>query len=742
MRGAAVAVLALTVVAAAAQTPPAVPLPGVEVVATTPLPGLGAPLSEVPGNVQVFGGREIGRQRPATVADFLDANASSVNLNTATGNPFQPDLNFRGFTASPLLGTPQGLSVFQDGVRINEVFGDVVNWDLVPPAAIASIQVIPGSNPIFGLNTLGGALAVYTKNGRAYPGTTVDASGGSFGRGALGFETGGASDALDGYATGSYVYDRGWREHSSSRVRQLFGKLGWRSENADAAISATLADNLLNGTQTLPLSMLSTPQQAYTWPDSTENRLAFVNAQASRTFGDLAVATGNAYFRQLTSDGGNSNVNGDVDPNDPASPPAFFVTSTVASRGWGGAAQLALLPALGGHRNRLTVGAAADLGDTDFTQTQQAATITPERETPGFGPAVPTADVRTATRNVALYATDTIAFADGFSATASVRWNDASVTLSDRSGTTPDLNGSHSYSRVNPAAGGTWSSATTTVHANWSQGMRVPSPVELACADPNAPCTLPNVFVADPPLAPVVATTLEAGARGTWGAGVSWSAAAYRTDLRDDVQFVAAGKGAVNRGYFQNIGRTRRQGVELGAAAPLGDVMVSARYSYTQATFQSAFVESSPNNSTANVDGDIVVAPGDSLPAIPRQLLKLRTLWTPREALALGATLVAASRQYARGNENNLDPAGVVPGYAAVNLDFRWQLEPRLALVANVGNLFNTRYQNFGILGANFFRGPGNTYAPALAAPEEFRAPAAPFGVWIGIQYAFSEKTR
>lgn len=350
--------------------------------------------------------------------------------------------------------------------------------------------------------------------------------------------------------------------------------------------------------------------------------------------------------------------------------------------------------------------------------------------------------MRTTTRNVALYATDTLAFAEGFSATASVRWNDARVELTDRGDTTPALDGSHSYARINPAVGGTWSATTTTVYANWSQGMRVPSPVELACADPSAPCTLPNVFVADPALAPVVATTLEAGARGTWGEGTSWSAAVYRTNLADDIQFIAAGKGAVNRGYFQNIGRTRRQGIELGAAVPLGAVTLSGRYSYTRATFETGFVEASPNNSTANADGDIVVVPGDSLPPIPRQLLKLRALWTPTPALGLGATLVAASRQYARGNENNQDPAGVVPGYAAVNLDFRWQLEPRLALVANAGNLFNTRYQNFGILGTNFFRGPGNTYAPGLAAPEEFVAPAAPFGVWIGVQYAFPDQTR
>ena len=742
MRRAALMFAATTACAgAAAQAPPVTPIPSVEVIGTTPLPGLAAPLTDVPGNVQVFSGREIERQRPAGIADFLDANGSSVNLNTATGNPFQPDVNFRGFTASPLLGTPQGLSVFQDGVRINEVFGDVVNWDLIPTAAIASVQVIPGSNPIFGLNTLGGALAIYTKNGTAFPGTRIETYGGSFGRGALTFETGGGESSLDWYVNGNYLSDRGWREHSSSLVQQLFGKLGWQQGDTDLALSVSLADTHLDGTQALPVSMLAEPRQAYTWPDTAVNRLVFVNAQGTQLAGETAVLSANAYFRQLTSNGTNSNVNGTYVPEAADSPPAFNVASNVASRGWGAALQLALLPALAGRRNRLTLGAAADLGDTDFAQSEQPAAVTPDRETIGIGSPVSDASVRTTTRNYSLYAMDTIALTESLAATASARYNDAHITLADRSGESPAVDGSHRYARVNPAAGVTFTpSPATTAYASWSQGMRVPTPVELACADPNAPCTLPNIFVADPPLQPVIATTTEAGARGSWDTNTFWNITAYRTDLANDIQFISAGTGAVNAGYFQNIGRTRREGFEVGASAPLGPVALTARYSYTRATYQTGFVETSPNNPTANADGEITVTPGRFIPGIPRQLLKLRGVWAMTPALSIGATMIAASSQYARGNENNLDPAGVVPGYAVVNLDARWQPDPRWELFANVTNLFNTRYQNFGILGSNFFRGPGNTFAPGLARPEPFRAPATPFGAWLGVQFNFGGK--
>src|SRR5256885_5619572 len=171
----------------------ALELPTVDVVGPTPLPGLGTPIRDVPANVQIYTSKDLAGQRQTNVTDYLEQNPTGISSNASQGNPFQPDVNFRGFSASPLLGTPQGVSIFQDGVRVNEPFGDVVNWDLIPQSAIASIQLIPGSNPAFGLNTLGGAVAVYTKSGAQYPGGAVAVSGGSFGRRNAEFEWGGAS---------------------------------------------------------------------------------------------------------------------------------------------------------------------------------------------------------------------------------------------------------------------------------------------------------------------------------------------------------------------------------------------------------------------------------------------------------------------------------------------------------------------------------------------------------------------
>jgi outer membrane cobalamin receptor len=206
----------------------------------------------VPANVQVFSGKDISQQHQSNIGDYLEQNPTSVTINSAQGNPFQSDINFRGFSASPVLGTPQGLSVFQDGVRINEPFGDVVNWDLIPQSAISSIQLIPGSNPAFGLNTLGGALALYTKSGSYYPGGVIETYAGSFGRKAVEFEYGGKKDKLDYFFTGNYLDDHGWAEHNPSRVQQFFSKVGWQDEKTDFDVSLTLADNTLKAPKPFP----------------------------------------------------------------------------------------------------------------------------------------------------------------------------------------------------------------------------------------------------------------------------------------------------------------------------------------------------------------------------------------------------------------------------------------------------------------------------------------------------------
>jgi outer membrane receptor protein involved in Fe transport len=714
----------------------AVNLPKVEVVGTAPLPGLGTPLEQVPSNVQIFGARDIARQRTGGAAEFLNLNANSVSLNSPTGNGFQPDVSFRGFTASSLLGTPQGLSVFQDGVRINEAFADVVNWDLLPKNAISSMRLLPGSNPVFGLNTLGGALTINMKDGFSFPGAGASVSAGSFRRTEVSADAGGNDGTLGAFIAAEGIKDDGYRDHSATRIQRLYARGDAHVGPDQFNLALSLADNHLEGTQALPVSMLVNPRQAYTWPDTTDNRLAFVSANWQHTFDAGSVLASNAYYRRITTSGVNSNVNDDYAP--PEQPrEAFNLFTGATTNSWGASIQLTLQRTLSGTPHQFVVGAAYDAGSTAFTQSGQPATFVADRETIGTGDFALQTDVSTRNRSLGVYAADTMALAPQWSLSASGRYNTANVSTQDLTGESPAINGSNTFRRFNPALGLTWTPSTSiNVFGGVNQGTRIPTAVELTCADPAAPCTLPNIFVADPPLKQIVATTFEAGVRGRVGASGFYSAAIYRTDLADDIQFISTGGSAVNAGYFQNVGKTRRQGVELTGGATWSEVRVVARYSYLDATYQTGFTESSPNNSSADADGQIYVQPGNRLPVLPRNALRIRADWT-HGPFSLGGSVLAADSQYSRGNENNADPLGKVPGYALVALDGAWNLTQQWQIFARIDNLLNRTYQNFGILGSNFFRGPGNTFDASLAGPEAFRSPGATFGAWIGLQYRF-----
>ena len=717
----------------------ALELPKVDVIGTTPLPGLGTPLTDVPSNVQVYTSKEMGRQRQGNLAEFLEHNPTSVTVNAAQGNPYQPDISFRGFTASPLVGVPQGLSVFQDGVRINEPFGDIVNWDLLPQSAIASIQLIPGSNPVFGLNTLGGALSIYTKSGSQFPGGAVELSGGSFGRRTLQVEHGGSRGAWDWFLTGNVSRDRGWAEHNPSRVRQFFGKLGWQTDHDDLDLSLSAADNRLEGTQTLPPSFFDDVRQAYTYPDINKNRLAMLALKGSHFFDEDVLLGGNLYLRRYRNHNVSSNVNdefGAIDPDTGAvdTVQALNDRSAIDQTSYGFGLQLTLGRPLAGRRNQLVLGVGGDFGRAHYTQDAQPAMFDASRGAVAIGDFEPQTDARTRTRNLAIYAMDTLALGPRWSVTASGRYNDARVTIRDQSGTNPDLDGDHAFRRFNPALGLTFNpTPELTAYASYNEGMRAPTAMELTCADPTAPCKLPNSFLADPPLKKVVAKTIEVGARGKRGE-MSWSASLYRTDLLDDIQFVSSG-GAINAGFFQNVGKTRREGIELTAGTTWGPVGLVARYSAIAAAYRTGFVEHSPVNSSADAGGDIAVAPGDRIPGIPRQTLRVRLDLDATPSVALGANLVASSSSRLRGDENNRDVHGEVPGYAVVDLDARWRPAKHVEVFGRLNNVFDRRYSNFGILGQNVFANAARSFDPAHAVAEPFLGIGAPRGAWIGLRY-------
>ncbi|TCK38597.1 outer membrane receptor protein involved in Fe transport [Paraburkholderia sp. BL8N3] len=729
--------------AASATEAAATELPSIIVVGTTPLLGIGTPLEKVPANVQTIRGREIEQQHAPTITGYLANNAVSVDTNDAQGNSSQTDINYRGFTASPLLGTPQGLSVFLDGVRVNEPFGDVVNWDLIPQAAISTIQLIPGSNPTFGLNTLGGAVVVATKNGRSNPGGNAEVSAGSWGRKTAQVEQGGTIGSnLDYYFTANVTNDNGWADHNSSRLRQAFGKL--RYTDADTTISLSMggADNTLNGSQTIPSSFLDNRKQAYTYPDTNQNQVGYLTLSGDHYFTPNIELSGNVYYRHYRNQNTSSNVNdefgtveddGDIDTVQATNDQSVIVTDS-----YGASLQLTLLGKLLGRDNQLVIGAAGDFANSHFTQASQEAFFTDSRATVGIGGFEPQTDAKTRNENYGIYFENTLSFNEQWSMTLAGRYNWAKAVIGDESGVQPLLDGNHTFSRFNPAIGFNWNPTPAfTAYATYNEGMRSPTAIELACADPAAPCSLPNDFIADPDLKPVISKTFEVGARGRVGNSTTWSAAAYSTTLTDDIQFVSSQGAASTLGYFQNVGKTRRQGFELAGRTQYGPLGVAASYSYVNATYRSTWTESSASNSSADADGNITVHSGDRIPGIPANTVKVRLDYAATPKWNIGTNLTYRSSIFARGDEDNQDDNGKIPGYFLIDLDTTYNVTKQLQVFATIRNLLNKKYSTFGILGENFFNGPNHTFNGAAPVDEQFLGLGAPRGAWIGVRYAW-----
>jgi outer membrane receptor protein involved in Fe transport len=729
--------------------------PVIEVIGITPLPGFGVPAAQVPANVQAVTGEEIVRQHPLNLPEFMSQRLPGVNVNENQSNPFQPDVTYRGFSASPLLGTPQGISVYQDGVRINEPFGDTVNWDLIPGSAISTINLVPGSNPLFGLNTLGGALSIRTKSGAQYPGTAATLYGGSFGRRAAEAQHGGANGEFDYFASASAFREDGWRAQSPSDVRQFFTKLGWQDGTSDLDLSLTHAESNLTGNGLLPQSMLrADPKQAYTLSDHTRNRMTLFSLNATRWLTDDLLWSSTVYYRESEK----STLNGDLNeisdsrygvvPYEDGAPsdPASSVNRTRTSqRGYGFSTQAALTSGnLSGPRNLVIVGGGYDRSSSDFRQSYQLGRFNADRSAAPTGAETEIVNLDGGSSTASLFVTDTHSQGPRWHLTGSARYNVTRVRTADRlspplpppaAGLGSDL----SFVKLNPAVGASYTpEGAPGFYAGFSQGNRPPSPVELGCADPNSPCHLPNAMTSDPPLKQVVSRTLEVGARARTASGLRWNATLFRTMNYDDILFVSS---SASSGFFTNFGKTRRQGLEAALERSEGRFSWALNYSLIDATYQSSAVLFSRANSTADANGDIRVSPGNRIPGIPRHHLNAVANYDLTDRIAVGAGMVAVSRQFARGNDNNQhQPDGVnflgpgeIGGHTLLNLNLDYKLDRGLRLFAKLANVFDRRYATAGALRQNFFPG-GNLAAPGAQVNETFYAPGAPRALWVGIQ--------
>ena len=738
----------------------------ITVVGSSPLLGSGVDRNSIPVATQVLDGESVTREGAPDVLQALNTQVAGINLDSASGNPYQPSLFYNGFEVSPLQGTSQGVAVYLNGTRFNQAFGDTVNWDLIPEVAISKINV-EGSNPLFGLNALGGSFNIALKDGFTYAGGQADISGGAFGtvQGDIQYGVQNSNQAL--YIAGSVIHQDGWRDLQSTDIQNFFGDYGLKKSGVEIHFDLSAANSVINGPGTAPVQLLAIDSRAqFTAPNAIDNRYIQAAFRTNIDVSDELSAQAQAYYDYFQQHVVNGNSPNDTPCDDGsnllcqgpgmvsttrggASIPAFLGNNAsyneldvnaTNTNAYGAAGQVTDTGDLYGFKNHFVAGASFDGAQTEFSATAFIGGVTPVARVyigPGVvidepGNNVP---VRVAISDAYAggFASDTLNLTSALAATVSGRFNFAEIDLRDQGG--GDLTGNHAYARFNPAAGLTYEvSPAFTAYAGYSEANRAPTPAELSCAGPQNSCSLANFFVGDPDLKQVVAHTVEAGLRGKFdvpsGARLGYDLNLFRTDSDDDIAFINSV--TLNRAFFANIGQTRREGGSARVDLHLDRISGYLAYTFTDATYQTGYVESGGSNPNQDANGNITVKTGDELPGVPRNMFKFGVDGVLTSAWHAGIDGQYQSGQYLFGDEANLTPR--LPGFYVMNLHSTYDVTQRCQLFFSAQNLLDHRYYTYGTFS------PTNSVflaqAPNAINPRSYSL-AAPLGFFGGVRIKF-----
>lgn len=753
-------------------------LPDIEI-AIAPEAGAKIAQKKISTNPITLSRSDLDRDHAVLITDTLLRRNASVESSEVAGNPFQPDISYRGFAASPVPGTPQGLAVYQDGVRINEAFGDSVNFDLIPTVAIANGDIVSG-NPMFGLNALGGALVLEMKNGFTWQGFEADARGGSYGRRFGSVQYGRKIDDFAVYFAFEGLGENGWRKRSGSSLLRGNADIGYKGDKTEFHLNFTGAGTRLGNAAATPVEMLERDYSSvFTTPQSSYNDLAFVNFKGAYEATNHLKFNGNAYFRQFRQQHIDGNL-ADVEEcgrdegwlcqetdgfaGEPTFRqsvlrdvngrriPASVLNETgvgsldytrVNSRAYGFALQGTYDEPIFGFANKLVVGASHDRQHSDFKGYSELGLLQGDLTVAGTGlqyhnrvPEGGLQPVSAGGRNFywGVYAHDTLEVTDKLTATAGLRFNSADIALFDRRGVS--LNSAALYQRVNPVGGLTYAFLPEfTVYGNYSESNRAPTALENGCSDPNHPCMIDNFLVSDPPLRQVVARTWETGFRGRHDFGgdyglLAWRAGLFRTDSVDDILALPSDV-ILGRGYFANVGQTRRQGVEAGVTWHNDILQVYADYALIDATFRNSLTLNSGDNPGADENGQIHVRPGNVLPGIPRHRVKLGFDFRVTPQWTFGLDYIFRTGVHLAGDEANLDRT--LPSYGIVNLKTSYKVTDNIEVYGVVQNLFDRRYYSFG----TYFERDSEAISSFGFTNPRTLGPGAPLAAYGGVKVRF-----
>ncbi len=742
---------------------------------------------KIPTVIQSVNGAQVNADHGATVLDVLSTQIGGVSLTDTQGNGMSEDLRFHGFTASPLQGTPQGIAVYQNGVRLNEAFGDTLNWDAIPSTAIARLDVW-SSNPVFGRNAIGGAINLVMKNGFTWQGEEASAQAGSYGHGMTTFELGRAGANIGFYAAVEGVTDGGWRLHSASNIGRFYADLAWRTGQSEAHLVASGAQSKLGAVGPTPIQLIKrNSASVYTNPQTTNNMIGGLSLHGKSRIGAAWEVQGLAYVRALrqrhrdgnisdfgqcdeagafdgflclredesgASDGAAAddfvlvNQSGAPIPFDPAAIYGTMDRTATDTTTLGATLQLTSNQSLWGLNNYLSLGGSVDHSAIAFRSRSILGSVSPslvvrmDSGVLGSGDTIHTlggigyvpVNLAASADNYGLYVLDALDLTGAMTLTGGLRLNVASMISRDRTGGNNDLNGAHGYSRLNPMGGISYRFPhDVTAFAGYSQANRTPTPVELNCSSPLQPCILENSLVADPALKQVVARTWESGLRGKVAVLegiVYWTGSLFRTMSDDDI--VSLASPLQGRSYFANVPSTRRQGADISARIEEDGWSAYLKYSYLDATYQFSGTLASPNNPGTDGNGNVVVTPGRHIPLNSANSVRAGGDVKLSGDLALGWELVFDGSRYFDGDQANQNPK--LPSRLVVNLHGSYRLENGWKIFGVIRNLFDRHDPTYGTYFST--ADTEGLLTPALSDPRSLTL-EQPLSVQLGVSVSF-----
>jgi outer membrane receptor protein involved in Fe transport len=726
-----------------------------------------APPATVPSAVTNVTDTQIEREGTSSVQQALQQNVPGIILSDAAGNPMRAEVSYRGFDASPVSGRSQGLAVYQNGVRINEAFGDPGQWDVLPSNAIASLSVV-SNNPSFGLNAVGGAVSILMKDGFSYQGAEVDVMAGSFGRVQVGVQAGASSGNASVYVAAEGIKEDGFRDFSESEIKRFYGDIGLKGSMAELHFSLTAAKNEFGATAAAPIELLQRSwSNTFTSPQTTNlevfmptisgtvkatNTLTFSGVGYYRSYKN-AVVDGNVTELEECDDNGVERLCSDDDDNfirnavtgelleadDFPEPLGSIERLNTKSESWGGVIEGQEKSPLFGRPNVLIAGVSYDHGTSNYRTSSELGQLGPSYVVTGSGVTIRDEENELAPRDLdsentywGLYFSNALDVTDRLTVTVGGRYNNATIELHDNTNLFPNLNATNTYERFNPQAGLNYKLMRgLSVFGGYSESNRAPTPAELGCAEEANPCLIESFLTDDPPLKQVVGRTAEVGLRGQgtyMGGQFTWGAGLFRTLASDDILPVTVtNAGGASRIFFVNAGDTLRQGAELSATYETRRWNVYGSYAFVDATLDTC---DDPSGQCAFLEA------GDRLPGIPRHRFKMGFDYWLTSKWKFGADVIASSNSPYFPNEVSEDEGlnAFLPGYTRVDLHTSYDITDNIQVYGLVKNLFNQKY---GLYGTYFefdevpdLSGPGFTDARTMS-------PSMPFAAYGGVKVKF-----